>query len=191
MAFCRSCGNQLAKDERFCTKCGADQGAKTGAPGAEPTTAAEAAAVAPATPPAVTPPQYFPPAGMVPVATTPPATGMQNQNKIWAVVIGAAVLFAIYHFSGHSFEPGQQSGPINLIFVVSEDLAYQSSGDLNPYTANLTSQGLQRSLLRGTFLHQLVGATQVNGIYVLTPMTHLQTASNYPDMVSAETVQQF
>jgi hypothetical protein len=36
---------------------------------------------------------------------------------------------------------------INLIFVVSEDLAYQASGDINPLTANLTSQGLQRSLL--------------------------------------------
>jgi len=28
MAFCGSCGNQLANDERFCTKCGAEQGAK-------------------------------------------------------------------------------------------------------------------------------------------------------------------
>jgi len=101
------------------------------------------------------------------------------------------VLFALYHFLTPGPPLPRQSGPINLIFVVSEDLAYQSSGDLNPYTANLTSQGLQRSLLTGTFLHQLVGATQVNGIYVLTPMTHLQTASNYPDMVSAETVQQF
>jgi hypothetical protein len=117
---------------------------------------------------------------------------MQNQNKIWAVVIGAALLFAIYHFSGHSFSSQQQqSGPINLIFVVSEDLAYQSSGDVNPNTANLSSQGLERSLIMGTYLHQLVGGTSVNGIYVLAPTTHLQTASSYPDMVAAETVQQF
>jgi hypothetical protein len=75
--------------------------------------------------------------------------------------------------------------------VVSEDLAYQSSGDVNPNTANFTSQGLERSLLTGTYLHQLVGSTSVNGIYVLTPMTHLQTANNYPDMAAAETVQQF
>jgi zinc-ribbon domain len=192
MAFCRSCGNQLADDERFCTKCGADQGAKADAPGADSGAAGRDTAPG-AAPPTVTPPQYFPPAGMVPVATTPPATGMQSQNKIWAVVIGAAVLFAIYHFSGHSFGPGQQqqSGPINLIFVVSEDLAYQSSGDMNPNTANLTSQGLERSLLMGTYLHQLVGATSVNGIFVLTPASHLQTAGSYPDMVAAETVQQF
>jgi hypothetical protein len=178
MAFCGSCGNQLANDERFCPKCGADQMAKAGgAPAAPP----------PATPP-VTPPQYFPPAGMVPVAAMPPA-GMRGQNKVWAVVVGAAVLFALYHFLGPQQQ--QQSAQINLIFVVSEDLAYQSSGDVNPYTANLTSQGFERSLLTATFLHQLVGGTRVNGIYVLTPMTHLQTASSYPDIAAAETVQQF
>lgn len=123
----------------------------------------------------------------------PPAAGMQGQNTIWAVVIGAAVLLALYHFSGSSGPQQQQrqGGQINLIFVVSEDLAYQSSGDVNPYTANLTSQGLERSLLTAKYLHQLVGATSVNGIYALTPMTHLQTASSYPDMVAAETVQQF
>jgi hypothetical protein len=36
---------------------------------------------------------------MVPAVAVPPAAGMQNQNKIWAVVIGAVVLFAVYHFS--------------------------------------------------------------------------------------------
>ena len=150
-----------------------------------------APATTPAATPPVTPPQYFPPAGLVPVAAMPPAAGMQRQNQVWAVVIGAAVLFALYHFLGPQPQQQRQSGSINLIFVVSEDLAYQSSGDVNPYTANFTSQGLERSLLMGTFLHQLAGTTSVNGIYVLTPMTHLQTASNYPDMVSAETVQQF
>jgi hypothetical protein len=114
---------------------------------------------------------------------------MQSQNKIWTVVIGAAVLFALYHFLGPQKQ--KQSGPINLIFVVSEDLAYQSSGDVNPNTANLTSQGLERSLLTGTYLHQLVGATSVNGIYVLAPATHLQTANSYPDMAAAEAVEQF
>ena len=46
---------------------------------------------------------------------------------------------------------------INLIFVVSEDLALdQASGDVNPSTANLTNQGLQRSLLMAPFLQQAV-----------------------------------
>jgi hypothetical protein len=181
MAFCVSCGNQLANDERFCSKCGADQTAKAG--GAQA-----------ATPPA-TPPQYFPPAGMVPFAAMPPAAGMQKQNKIWAVMIGAAVLFALYHFLGpqqkQQKQQQQQSGQIYLIFVVSEDVAFQSSGDVNPDTANLTSQGLERSLITATYLHQLAGSTNVNGIYVLTPMTHLQTANKYPDMAAAETVEQF
>ncbi len=80
----------------------------------------------------------------------------------------------------------------NLIFVVSEDLAFQAPGDVNPNTANLTSQGLQRSLLTATFLQeQVLGRKNVSGIFVLEPMTHLQTANLYPDMVPLETIQQF
>ena len=83
---------------------------------------------------------------------------------------------------------------INLIFVVSEDVAYQASGDVNPLTANLTSQGLQRSLLMAPFLQQnVLGGENVTGIYALEPMTHLQTTTTgyYPDMVALETIQQF
>ncbi len=84
------------------------------------------------------------------------------------------------------------AGRVNLIFVVSEDLAFQASGDVNPTTANLTNQGLQRSLLMATFLKQRVlGTENASGIYALDPMTHLQTANNYPDMVALETIQQF
>ncbi len=81
---------------------------------------------------------------------------------------------------------------VNLIFVVSEDLAYHASGDLDPMTANLSSQGLQRSLLLATYLQQQVlGKKNVTSIYALAPMTHLQTANQYPDMVAPETIQQF
>jgi hypothetical protein len=84
------------------------------------------------------------------------------------------------------------SSNLNLIFVASEDLAYQASGDINPSTANLTSQGLQRSLQTATFLQQKVlGMQNVTQVYALEPMTHLQTANNYPDMVGLETIQQF
>jgi len=194
MAFCSSCGNSLANGERFCSTCGADQvAAAGGTPAATP--AITPAAISPVTP-AQYPSQYPPAAGLVPVAAMPPAAGMQKQNRVWYAVIGAAALLALYHLSGPSGpqqkQPQQQGGgQINLIFVVSEDLAYQSSGDVNPNTANLTSQGLERSLLMGTYLHQLVGATGVNGIYVLAPATHLQTANNYPDMAADETVEQF
>jgi len=87
------------------------------------------------------------------------------------------------------------AGNINLIFVVSEDLAYQAGGDVSPSTANLTNRGLQRSLRMATFLQQnVLGGENVNGIYAVEPMTHLQTtntANSYPDLAALETVQQF
>lgn len=84
------------------------------------------------------------------------------------------------------------AGNINLIFVVSEDLANNATGDINPSTANLTNQGLQRSLLMAPFLQRnVLGRKNVTSIYALEPMTHLQTANRYPDMVGLETVQQF
>ncbi len=81
---------------------------------------------------------------------------------------------------------------INLIFVVSPDLAYDPLGDINPSTSNLTNQGLQRSLLMATYLkQQVLGSMNVNRIYVLEPMAHLQTANNYPDMAAIAYIQQF
>ena len=81
---------------------------------------------------------------------------------------------------------------VNLIFVVSPDLANDPLGDINPVTANLSNQGLQRSLLMATYLkQQLLGTNNVNGIYTLEPMTHLQTVNNYPDMAAIGFIQQF
>jgi hypothetical protein len=98
-------------------------------------------------------------------------------------------------YSPHSSEPPTpaplSSANLNLIFVASEDLAFQASGDINPTTANLTNQGLQRSLAMATFLQQKVlGNQNVTAIYAVEPMTHLQTANKYPDMVGLETIQQ-
>jgi len=51
-------------------------------------------------------------------------------------------------FSPHSAEPANlaplSSSNVNLIFVVSEDLAYNAEGDMNPTTANL--QFIQRAV---------------------------------------------
>ena len=81
---------------------------------------------------------------------------------------------------------------INLIFVVSPDLAYHAQGDINPDTASLTNQSLQRSLLMATYLkNQVLGTNNVTGIYALAPTTHLQTVNNYPDMAALVTIQQF
>ena len=81
---------------------------------------------------------------------------------------------------------------VDLIFVVSDDLLYQGIGNVNADTANLTAQGLQRTLLLAPYLQQtILGNQNVTGIYALEPMTHLQTASDYPDMAALEAVQQF
>ena len=88
--------------------------------------------------------------------------------------------------------PPLSANNLNLIFVVSPDLTDHTHGDINPDTANLTNQGLQRSLLMATYLkQQVLGMKNVTGIYALSPMTHLQTANNYPDMSPLATIQQF
>ena len=94
--------------------------------------------------------------------------------------------------SGSNTTAALSADNINLIFVVSPDLAYHAPGDINLNTANLTNQGLQRSLLMATYLKkQVLGTKNVTSIYVLEPMTHLQTANNYPDMAAIGYIQQF
>jgi hypothetical protein len=89
--------------------------------------------------------------------------------------------------------PGPLSADdLNLIFVASEDLAYNAAGDINPSTANLTNRGLQRSLRMATFLQQeVLGSNNVTAIYALIPTTHPQTANQYPEMAGMATIQQF
>jgi hypothetical protein len=81
---------------------------------------------------------------------------------------------------------------VNLIFVPSEDVAFQSPGDVDSTTGNLTPAGLHRSLLMAQFLkRQLLGNRNVSAVYALAPMTHPQGAGNYPDLAAMETIQQF
>jgi hypothetical protein len=89
-------------------------------------------------------------------------------------------------------DPPLSADNLNLIFVVSEDLAHNVAGDINPRTANLTSRGLQRALRMGSFLKQnVLGGQNVSGIFTLEPTTHPQTVKQYPDIVPLETMQQF
>jgi hypothetical protein len=81
---------------------------------------------------------------------------------------------------------------LNLVFVVSPDLAHSATGDVAPATGNLTSQGLQRSLQMGTYLQQdVLGQQNVVAIHALSPYSHLQTAGNYPDLAALGYIQQF
>lgn len=94
--------------------------------------------------------------------------------------------------SNSSSSTSLSANNVNLIFVVSPDLAYNMPGDVQPDTANLTSQGLNRSLQLATYLkQQVLGGKNVTSIYALSPMTHLQTANNYPDMSAIGFIQQF
>src|SRR5215472_15849661 len=121
--------------------------------------------------------------------------------KTSAVVIWLCLILSLAGLvgCGGSVAPDPLSSPAplspsnaNLVFVVSEDLAYNFPADINWTTANLTDRGLQRSLTMATFLQQSVlGGQHVTSIHVLSPMTHLQTANNYPDMVPLETIEQF
>jgi hypothetical protein len=122
--------------------------------------------------------------------------GEKKVNKILSFSCLPLVL-ALVLLAGCASGPGDQGpGPlsptnVNLIFVASPDLAHQASGDVNPGTANLTSLGLQRSLLLATYLkQQVLGRSNVTRIYTLEPMTHPQTVNNYPDMAALGYIEQ-
>ena len=114
-------------------------------------------------------------------------------KKITLLAIALLMSFILPVCAGPSATPAPLSdGNLNLVFVVSQDLAYHAPGDVDPNTANLTNRGLQRSLLLATFLkQQVLGTKNVTAIYALEPMTHLQTANNYPDIAALVTIQQF
>ncbi len=109
-------------------------------------------------------------------------------TKRCLIILTGLLIFSLSGCGGDS----SNADNINLIFVVSSDLAYNADGDISPVTANLTSQGLQRSLLMATYLKEnVLGGENVTSIYALAPMTHLQTENNYPDMAAIGSIQQF
>jgi hypothetical protein len=122
-------------------------------------------------------------------SSTVPSGSVISQNPAAGTQVNAGSAVSLVVSSG---PPPLSAANLNLIFVVSGDLAYQAAGDVSPQTANLTNQGLNWSLLMAAYLQQnVLGTEKVTGIYTLEPMTHLQTASNYPDMAAIETIQQF
>ena len=76
----------------------------------------------------------------------------------------------------------------NLIFVVTPDLA-NNNGDVNPATANLSGQGLQRVIRLAAFVQStLLGSASPGELYGLEPATHLQ--NGFPDLVPLEFLEQ-
>lgn len=122
---------------------------------------------------------------------------MKRIYVAWALFpfLALALLAACGGGSGSNSPAPLSAGNTNLIFVSSPDLAYQAPGDVDPGTACLTNQGLQRSLLMATYLkQQVLGTKNVTAIYTLAPMTHMQTTpvySNIPDMTAIGFIQQF
>jgi hypothetical protein len=104
---------------------------------------------------------------------------------VWSLflILALTLLAGCASSSGSSQNSALSADNINLIFVVSPDLLYNTPGDIQPDTANLTNQGLNRSLQMATFLkQQVLGGNNVTAIYALSPMTHLQTTPTYPDI---------
>lgn len=72
---------------------------------------------------------------------------MKKITTVWSLflLIALTLLVGCSNDSGSSPPAPLSPGNINLIFVVSPDLAYNTPGDIQPDTANLTSQGLNRT----------------------------------------------
>ncbi len=117
---------------------------------------------------------------------------MKRSYAAWALFLVCALVLLSGCGGGTDSTSPLSANNVNLLFVVSPDLANDPLGDINPATANLSNQGLQRSLLMATYLKkQLLGANNVTAIYTLEPMTHLQSANSYPDMAAIGFIQQF
>ena len=117
-----------------------------------------------------------------------------EHTKFCLIFLMGLLIFSLSGCEGNSStgDASLSANNLNLIFVVSQDLAYNTDGDISPVTANLTNQGLQRSLLMATYLKEnVLGGENVTSIHALAPMTHLQTENNYPDMNAIGSIQQF
>lgn len=117
---------------------------------------------------------------------------MKRFPLVWSMCLMLVLAQLAGCGSDSSSSTALSTNNVNLIFVVTPDLAYNTPGDVQSDTANLTSQGLNRSLQMASYLkQQVLGGNNVTGIYTISPMSHLQTANNYPNMAAIGFIQQF
>jgi hypothetical protein len=114
MAFCPKCGTQLTGNEQFCVSCGNDLHATMAAATPAPAAAVQAAPVsyapAPTAPPAAAYPQYYPPAGQIPIMAAPPEVPKHHGAAWWVVIIGG-VLFGLWYIGTHDQQSQQAPTP--------------------------------------------------------------------------------
>ena len=111
MAFCGNCGAQMEASERFCVKCGKDNGARTAAaPVATPV--AVPPPVAPTPPVAPAPGMYAVPPGTIPVAVgVPPQVPAKKNNTLGTIIVLALLAGGGYYYYTHHSPPAPAPKP--------------------------------------------------------------------------------
>jgi hypothetical protein len=137
MAFCGNCGAQMDASERFCVKCGNDNGMRPAAvPVATPVAVAPPPPAAPAPPVAPFPSMYAaPPPGAIPVAVgLPPQIPAKKSGTLGTLIVLAVLAGGGYYYYAHQNpKPATppQPAPSNSDLAKQQDFTYGQ-----PYTSN-------------------------------------------------------
>ncbi|MFO1414790.1 MAG: hypothetical protein U1F10_12960 [Burkholderiales bacterium] len=108
------------------------------------------------------------------------------------VALALALLGACGGGGGSGVAPPLSPADVNLVFVVTPDVAHDPAGDVNPATGDLNARGLQRSVHMASFLKMAVlGGHEAASIAALSPATHPQTGASLPFLAALGNVQQF
>ncbi len=135
MAFCGNCGAQMEATERFCVKCGKDNGVKQAAAPVPPVPQPPAPQVVP------TPVSYAAPPVPFPVAmAVPPQAPASKNGKMIAILILALLAGGGYYYYTHpppAPQPQPQPNPNPNPGPSNSDLAKQQAFTYGqPYTSN-------------------------------------------------------
>lgn len=112
MAFCGNCGAQMDASERFCVKCGKDNGIRPAAvPVAAPVAVAPSSAP-PAPPVAPAPAMYAAPPSAIPVAVgLPPQAPAKKSGPLSTIIVLALLAGGGYYYYTHHYPPAPAPTP--------------------------------------------------------------------------------